>query len=351
MLPPRRDAALETFVKRETGGASPATPYLAACPWVVRAMVRLSFDRGLLVRLELQLAELITLVVSQEHSCRFCYAVSRAMLRIHGMSEARVEALEGRLSRSDFTPRENAALAFARRMSRSAPVVGARDRQSLRDAGFSSEEIREIAYVVAYGAFANRVATIPAIPPYGLETMPDRWLVRLMRPLIAKTLAAHTGPGAAIPVGATSAQGPHAALIRAFDGSPIAPALAQALAEAWASPILTRRCKALLFAVVAQALECRISAAAIGPALANEGFSSGEIARLLSHLDAPQLTPVERDLLGFARETVWYQPARIQRRARALRDQLSDEQLTEAVGVLALANALCRLAAAVVEVP
>lgn len=348
VLPRRRDPALEGFVKRETGVASPATPYLAACPWLVRAMVKLSFDRGLLMRLELELAELIALVVSQEQSCRFCYAVSRAMLRIHGMSEARVEALESRLSRSELTPQQNAALTFARRMSRSAPLVSAQDREALVTAGFDQEEVREIAYVVSYMAFSNRVATIPAIPPYGLESMPDRWLTRLMRPLIARSLNAHSGRGARI-AHAGSADGPHAAVIEAFDGSPIAPALAHALTEAWASPILTRRCKALLLAVVAQALDCRLAAAAIEPVLTTEGLDPAEIAKILSHLDGHMLTSVERTLLGFARETVWYQPASIQRRARALRAQLSDEQFTEAIGVLALANALCRLAAAILD--
>lgn len=348
VLPRRRDPVLEGFVKRETGAASPATAYLAACPWLVRAVVQLSFDRGLLLRLEPELAELIALVVSQEQSCRFCYAVSRAMLRIHGMSEARVQALEGRLSRSELTPRQNEALAFARRMSRSAPLVGAQDRQRLVEAGFDEEEIREIAYAVSYMAFSNRVATIPAIPPYGLETLPDRWLTRLMRPLISKSLAAHTGRGspAARP---GQAGGPHASVVEAYDGSPIAPALARALAEAWESPILTRRCKAFLFGVVAQALDCRLSAAAIEPVFAAEGLGPAEIAKTLAHLDAPMLTPVERTLLGFARETVWYQPASIQRKARALRAQVTDEQFTEAVGVLSLANALCRLAAAILD--
>ena len=347
VLPPRRDPDLESFVKRETGVASPATPFLAACPWLVRAMVRLSFDRRLLVRLELELAELIALVVSHDQSCRFCYAASRAMLRIHGMSEARVEALEAKLSGAELTPRQNAALAFARRMSRSAPLIGERDRRQLAEAGFSAEEMREIPYVVAYMVFANRVATIPAIPPYGLEKMPDSWLVRLMRPLIARTLAAHAGQGAPA-AGGESPEGPYAIVIQAFEGSPIARALAQALADAWSSPILTRRCKALLFAVVAQALECRLSAAAIEPVLRAEGLSPAEIAQALTHLDSPALTPTERGLLGFARETVWYQPAQIQRRARSLRSHLSVEELTEAIGVLSFANALCRLASAVV---
>lgn len=350
VIAPRRDPGLERYVRREMGMPSPATPYLSACPWLVRAMVRLTYDHGLLTSLDAELADLIALVVSQEHACRFCYAVSRAVLRVRGMSEARLEALEDRLSRLDVAPRERAVLAFARRMSRSAPLIGAEDRGRLAAAGFSREERVEIAYVVAYVVFANRVATIPAIPPYGLEKMPDRWLTRLLRPLLARVLAAHTSRGRPTPMPATP-KGPHAGLVEAFAGSPIAPRLAEVLEEAWASPLLTRRCKALLFAVVGQALGCPRTAAAMQPVLVAEGLPAEEIARLIAHLDSPALTPAERALLGFARETVWYQPAGIQRRARALREELGAPALLEAIGVLALANALCRLSAAVMDEP
>lgn len=350
VVAPRRDPGLERYVRRQTGMPSPATPYLAACPWLVRAMVGLSYDHGLLARMDSELADLIALVVSQEHSCRFCYAASRALLRVRGMSESRLEELEDRLSRLDVAPRERAALAFARRMSRSAPLVGAEDLERLAAAGFGRGERLEIAFVVSYLVFANRVATIPAVPPYGLEKMPDRWLTRLARPLIARILAAHASRGKPTPM-ATPPQGPHAVLIQAFAGSPIAPRLAQVLEEAWASPLLTRRCKALLFAVVGQALGCPRTSAAMEPVLVAEGLSRGEIAQLLSHLHSPALTPTERALLGFARETVWYQPAAIQRRARALREELGAPELLEAIGVLSLANALCRLSAAVMDEP
>lgn len=350
VVPPLRDPGLERYVKRQMGMPSPATPYLAACPWLLRAMVELTYDHGLLSRLDSGLADLIALVVSQEHSCRFCYAVSRAVLRVRGMSEARLEELEDRLSRLDVAPGERAALAFARRMSRSTPLVGAEDRAQLAAAGFGRDERLEIAFVVAYLVFANRVATILAIPPYGLEKMPDRWLARLARPLIARILAAHTSRGEPTPMPAAP-KGPHAGLIQAFAGSPIAPRLTQVLDEAWASPLLTRRCKALLFAVVGQALGCPRTAAAMTPVLVADGLPTAEIGQLLSHLHSPALTPTERALLGFARETVWYQPAGIQRRARALREELGAPPLLEAIGVLALANALCRLSAAVTDEP
>jgi hypothetical protein len=51
------------------------------------------------------------------------------------------------------------------------------------------------------------------------------------------------------------------------------------------------------------------------------------------------------------RETLWYEPAVLQRRTRALRDSLTQEQLIEAIGVASLANGLCRMAAVVMAEP
>ena len=68
------------------------------CPWVARAAV--IFNQRLAVHLDPQLADTIALVVSHENSCRYCYATVRVLLRVQGMSEERVQELEGpRVSR------------------------------------------------------------------------------------------------------------------------------------------------------------------------------------------------------------------------------------------------------------
>lgn len=53
--------------------------------------------------------------------------------------------------------------------------------------------------------------------------------------------------------------------------------------------------------------------------------------------------------MPFARETIWFEPAPLQRRARMLRDRLPGPQLLEAIGVASLANGLCRMGATVME--
>lgn len=348
LLEPARDRAVEALARRAHGMLPPNVPYLAHAPWVASAAVRLNPDHGLLVHVDFALADLVSMVVSQENSCRFCFAVSRWLLRVQGFSEARIAELQAQLAQGAVEPRTAAAVAFARRMSRSQPLVEPADRRRLLEAGFSAEGVREIAYIIAFTAFANRVTTIPAIPPYALERLPERWSFGLLRPLMARMVNAHRRRGQPAPP-APARDAFHGALLRAYEGSPIAPVLAGALDELWASPVLTRRCKALLFAVVATGLGCGRSLDEGRAVLRAEGLDDAAIDHALTHLNGPDLEPVENLLLPFARDTIWYQPASVQRRAAALRGRLSPAELVEAIGVLSLANALCRLAPAVLE--
>jgi AhpD family alkylhydroperoxidase len=350
LLEARPDRALEAYARRKMGVPHPAIRYYVEVPWTARALIDLHPDYGLLVRLDLNLADLIQLVVSQENSCRYCYAAVRAMLRIQGMSEARIQRLEGDLTRADLAPRAAAAMAFARSQSRSGPVAAHGARQALLGAGFDVDEMREITFVSAMMDFMNRISTIPAIPSRRVERMPDQLHVRLLRPLIARILEARRSRGRATPLDRAPSY-PYAGLVKAFAGSPIAPALGRTLEEMWASPALTRRCKLLMFAVVARGLECGVCATEAARTLREEGLSGQALTSVLTHLDAPELDPVERLLVPFARETIWYEPAPLQRRARALRDGLSGPQFLEAIGVVSLANGLCRMGAVLADDP
>jgi AhpD family alkylhydroperoxidase len=350
LLEARRDEELESYARKKLGVPHPTIRHYVDVPWLARALVDLHPEFGLLVHLDLQLGDLIQLVVSQENTCRYCYAAVRASLRIQGMSEARIRSVEGNLARADLTPREAAAIAFARAQSRSGPPAAAGARQALLDAGVSASEMKEIAFVAAMTDFMNRASTIPAISPYAFERAPDTLRVRLLRPWIARALRAGRRRGKATPLDGVPSY-PYAGLVKAFDGSPIAPVLAKTLAEMWASPGLSRRCKLLMFAVIARGLGCGTCASEAARALQEEAVPPALLTNVLTHLDAPELDPVERVLVPFARETLWYEPAPLQRRARGVRDRLAGTQFLEAIGVVSLANGLCRLGATVAEHP
>jgi alkylhydroperoxidase family enzyme len=175
--------------------------------------------------------------------------------------------------------------------------------------------------------------------------------VRLLRPLIDLLMRSRRTRGGATPLAPLSDELPYARLVTAFAGSPIAPALAHTMDAMWASPHLTRRCKLLMFAVVSRGLPCELCETEVSYALQREGLDAAAVSRVLTHLDGPELEPIERVLMAYARETLWYEPATLQRHTRMLREQLSIEQLIEAIGVAALANGVCRMAAVVMAEP
>jgi AhpD family alkylhydroperoxidase len=348
LIEPRHDPALEAYARRKLGVPQPAVRYFVDCPWLARSLVDLHPEFGLLMHLDLHVADLISLVVSQENSCRFCYAAVRAMLRIQGMAEARIQRIETDLTRADLGPRPAAAIAFARSQSRSGPPAAPKAKQALREAGFGADEMREIAFVAAATDFMNRASTIPAVPSHGMERLPEQFHVRFLRPLISRIMQRRRSPGRATSLPDAPAY-PYTDLVKMYAGSPIATTLGATLQEMWASPILSRRCKLLIFAVVARGLGSEACVREIGEALRGEDLAPSVLTQVLTHLDAPELLPIERLLVPFARETIWYEPAPLQRRARALRDQLTGPQMLEAIGVMSLANGLCRMRAMVTD--
>jgi alkylhydroperoxidase family enzyme len=351
LIEPRPDRALESYARRKTGMPIPSIRYFTPVPWLARAVVDLHPEYGLLMHLDQKVADVLTLVVSQENSCRFCYAVIRLMLRAQGMSEARIERLEQNLSGADdLAPRTVAAIAFGRTQSRVGPAGAREARQAVRRAGFSDDEMKEIVFVVATTDFLNRLHTIPAIPSRTLERMPDQFHVRLLRPLINHLMERRRCRGRATPLERAPPY-PYCRLVEGYAGSPIAPVLGQTIEEMWASSHLARRCKLLMLAIVARGLGCEVCALEIGEALQREGLNEPALDQILAHLDGPELDALERLLVRFARETIWFEPAVLQRSARALRDRLSVQQLLEAIGVVSLANGLCRMGAMIMDHP
>jgi len=345
LLQPAPNKQAEAALRRDVGAAPAWVRYFLSCPWLPKAAIRLAVDNKLLVHLQFSTVDLIALAVSQENSCRYCYAATRMQLRMLGMSEERMEQLEQRLASGDMEPKLAAPVRFARRMARASPLVTAEDLEPLRAAGYSEAEIYELAFSSACIGFFNRISTIPALPPYSWEQLADRWFMRVLRPLVAPMIRRWRKRGEPASF-AQAPQGPFAGLLLQFDGSPIGPVLASAIEDVWASPILDSRCKALMFAVIGRGIGSDRYSREISQILESEGLVGDEAAHILAHLSGPGLDAETCALVAFARDTIWYQADQIQRRARELRERLSEAKFVEAIGVVALANTLCRLCAA-----
>ena len=72
-----------------------------------------------------------------------------------------------------------------------------------------------------------------------------------------------------------------------------------------------------------------------------------DIEPALAHLAAPSLGPRERAAAALARDSIWPQPAALQRHARTVRPLFTRQEFVDLIGTAALANTVCRLAVAV----
>ena len=342
LLEPREDPDLEREVKKAFGFVPDWLPYYYPCPWLVRAQIRCHPFNLPLAHTDFAFSELVLLVVSQDNSCRYCYAAARSLLRILGHSDAEIRRLEDNLATAELSAERKLALDFARRISRANPIPSADQKRRLVEAGYDAGEIQELVFLVAINVFANRIATLPALPPQFMEQFDRRWYVRLARPLLGALLRFKIKRGKPEFLTPEEMSGPYSYVVEALDGLPAARQQRAVLDEAWTSPILGRRAKGLIFAVVARTLGCARAEAEALRLLAEEGLSAEAAERILTHLGGPDLDPIEAAVVPFARETVWYEPAQIQRRARGVRQHLTSEQFLELVGITALANTVCR---------
>jgi AhpD family alkylhydroperoxidase len=349
LVPSASNPELEREVRRHLGTVPTYVGYLGWCPWIVRALLHSHPGSVGLVYVTPALAEALSLVVSQDNSCRYCYAAHRATLRVMGFREEQIHRLEQHVVPAALGPASEAALELAHRVSRCDPPPTPADKRAVVDAGFDPLAVQEIIVVAAMNVWANRISTIPALPPESMESFPDRWYVKLARPIMSRVMTRRWRKGRLGEAPPNPPDRPFAYTVAALDGLPVALALGRLIDATWSSPHLSTRAKALVFAVVAHALGCGPSAHEARRLLAAEGMDDERLAPVLANLASPELDEIESLIVPFARETVRYQPAQIQRRARLLAEKLSTEQFVELAAVTGLANALCRASILVAE--
>jgi hypothetical protein len=168
----------------------------------------------------------------------------------------------------------------------------------------------------------------------------DRPLARLLRPLIARWIRGKRRPAMPLPQPNT---GLCADVVAALDGSPAAHVVRAIADDAIASTVLPRRTKLLMLAVIGRALGCDHAETEARNGLGTDGLGPADVDEILANLGSAKLDRRDALLVPFARETVRYRTAAIQRRTRELAQELPVEEVIEAAGVAALANAVGRL--------
>jgi len=340
LVPAVPDPGWEREVVRRFGFTSTLAKYLTPVRWLMEA--EQLGEARVTPSISVPLRAFISMVVAMDSSCRHCYGAFRSMLKILGYPEALIRELEESFATNQLTNKEQAALEFARKISRSAPRPSESDLRELTAAGYSQLEIAEIAYLASLNAGGNRLATLLAVPPSPLEEVDANWFTKLKRPFTRREFRAALSYVVNVPY-PPEFVAPGAGIIRALEGSPASAALATILNAAWNSTITSRRVKALIFAVVARGLGCQACEAEAAETLRREGWTEPEIEHVLTHLTSKKLTTFEQKVLGFARETVRYQTRRLQEVAQSFAAGLKREVLLEVIGLVCYANGLARM--------
>lgn len=340
ILPIVEDPEWEAQVKAEIGVFPDLMKRLSPSTWLRNAILR--WDRIPITQIPIRLRDIGALVTAQENACRYCYGVARSQMRLFGYSEKMISNVEREMQLAEMDEKDRYFIQFCRNLARSNPRPGKADRDKLIELGFTPLAVSEMAFLITNHCFINRVATfISCQPMYKLENLGTSFLGRILRPLIAKKMR-----GLAFTKISELPENPENfhKIVKTLDGLPAAAMLNEALEGAFNSKVLSTELKILMFAVVARSLECEFCQAETRNMSLLKGFTEAEFDSSLSSLTSSKLNAQEIKILTLTRETIQYQTGAVQKKIRALSNEVDSVVLLEAIGVAALANTTVRLA-------
>lgn len=102
--------------------------------------------------------EMIVVATSGVNHCQYCVIAHGAILRIYAKSPRIADQVGIDHRKADITARQVAMLDFACKLARTPEAMQEADYQSLRDQGFSEEDIWDIGAITAFFALSNRMA-------------------------------------------------------------------------------------------------------------------------------------------------------------------------------------------------
>jgi uncharacterized peroxidase-related enzyme len=103
--------------------------------------------------------EMIAVAVSSVNKCFYCLVAHGAAVRELSGDPALGEALVMNYKVAKVTDKQRAMLDFAVQLTKESASVEEKDRQALRDVGFSDRDIWDIASVAGFFNMTNRVAS------------------------------------------------------------------------------------------------------------------------------------------------------------------------------------------------
>ena len=109
--------------------------------------------------------EMIVVATSGTNHCLYCVVAHGAILRIYAKNPQIADQVAVDYRKADITPRQRAMLDFAVKLARTPEALVEADLQTLREAGFSEEDIWDIGGITAFFALSNRMAHLIGMRP------------------------------------------------------------------------------------------------------------------------------------------------------------------------------------------
>jgi len=109
--------------------------------------------------------EMIVVATSSANQCHYCVIAHGAILRVRAKNPYIADQLAINYRKSDITPRQKAMLDFAMKVALEPYVVGETEFETLKDHGFSQDDMWDIAAIAAFFAMSNRLANVSDMRP------------------------------------------------------------------------------------------------------------------------------------------------------------------------------------------
>ena len=109
--------------------------------------------------------EMIVVSTSGANNCQYCVIAHGAILRIYAKDPLVADQVAINYRKADISPRQSAMLGFANKVAVDSAAIDESDYASLREHGFSEEDIWDIGAITAFFALSNRMANLIGMRP------------------------------------------------------------------------------------------------------------------------------------------------------------------------------------------
>jgi uncharacterized peroxidase-related enzyme len=109
--------------------------------------------------------EMIVTATSAANNCLYCVVAHGAILRIYEKKPLVADQVAVNYRKADISPRQRAMLDFAMKVCLRSAEVNEADFHTLREHGFSDEDIWDIAAITAFFGLSNRMANFSNMMP------------------------------------------------------------------------------------------------------------------------------------------------------------------------------------------